>query len=270
VSIDGPDMVAHVILDKPETLNTMTKSFWPQLHRTFQELDRSAHVRAVILSASLESKVFSAGLDLSDAAELIGNPKPRMGIGRKALQLRQQVQSMQQALEAIAKCRVPVIAAIHGACIGGGVDLVSTCDIRLVSKDAYFSIKEVDLAIAADLGTLSRLPKLVGNDSLVRELAFTGRSLAAEQALQLGFVSRVCSDPQSLMEEARVLAKNIASESPIAVIGTKAVLNYSRDHSISDGLEFVSIWNMAMLQSDDVIEAVSKLRRKETPQFSKL
>lgn len=178
---------------------------------------------------------------------------------------------LQAPFNTIAKCPKPIIAAVHNGVIGAGVDMISAVDVRYASSDAYFSIREVAIGMAADVGTLQRLPKIVGNDSLVRELAFTGANLPASEAKEFGLVSRVFETPEKTVQGALELAKTIAARSPVAVQGTKVSLNYSREHTIEDGLQFMQIWNMSMLQSEDLITAITAVATKqESPDFADL
>ncbi len=218
----------------------------------FRRISQDRHCRVVILCAS--GKNFTAGLDLSDHPSLL-NPPTEGDFARHAFHHKKTVTDYQDSFTAIEECPKPVIAAIHSACVGAGVDMVSAADIRLCTSDAWFCIKEVDVGLAADVGTLQRLPKIVGNDSIVRELAFTGRRLPGEEAKQLGMVSRVYADKATMDDEALALAVEIASKSPIAVQGTKINLNYSRDHSVREGLEYVAVWNQCMLLSRDMTVA---------------
>lgn len=177
---------------------------------------------------------------------------------------------LQQSVSSLEKCRVPVIAAIHGFCIGAGVDLASAADIRICSKDTKFTIKEVDIGLAADIGTLQRFQKVVGNDSWARELAFTARYFDADEALVRGFVSKVADTPEACLNEAIALAVQIAGKSPIAVSTTKASLNFSRDHPVQAGLDHILLLNSVMLQSEDVKEAATAAMTKGVPNFAKL
>lgn len=178
----------------------------------------------------------------------------------------------QDSFTSIEKCNKPVIAAIHAACVGGGVDLVTAADIRLCTEDTFFQIKEVDIGLAADVGTLQRMPKVVGNESLVRELAYTARKMFADEALRLGLVSRIFRDKEAMIANALEMASLIASKSPVAVQGTKEQLNFARGHSVDEGLENMKLWNAAHLQSEDVrIAAMAQMDRSAPPPtFSKL
>ncbi|NXE57950.1 ECH1 protein, partial [Casuarius casuarius] len=192
---------------------------------------------------------------------------------RRAWKLRQKIRAYQESFSALEKCPKPVIAAVHGACIGGGVDLVTACDIRYCSQDAWFQVKEVDIGLAADVGTLQRLPKIVGSQSLVNELAFTARKLTAPEALSCGLVSRVFPDKAALLQGALELAATVASKSPVAVQGTKVNLVYARDHPVPEGLRYAATWNMSMLQTEDVLKSVQAALEKKDPSevaFAKL
>uniref|UniRef100_H2Z615 Enoyl-CoA hydratase n=1 Tax=Ciona savignyi TaxID=51511 RepID=H2Z615_CIOSA len=167
----------------------------------------------------------------------------------------------------------PVITAVHGGCIGGGMDVITACDIRLCEKEAFFSVKEVDVGLAADMGSLQRLPLIIGSDSLVRDLCFTGRRMKADEAKSCGLVSTVYEDKASMIDGAIQLAETIATKSPVAVQSVKVCLNYGRNHSVDAGLEYMKSWNAAMLQTEDIMKSAQALMTKKTPAdvtFSKL
>jgi len=191
-------------------------------------------------------------------------------VARKSFNIRNFIEMLQEAFNSIEKCKKPVIVCIQGGCLGAGVDLVCSCDIRLCSEQAYFSVKEVDIGLAADLGTLQRLPKIVGNDSWVREVCYTARKFDAEEALKIGFVSEILPSEEELRVRAFELALIIASKSPVAIAGTKFALNYSRDHTTQQGLLMQSIWNSAMLQTNDISVAMQKKNMAEKRFFSNL
>eukprot|EP00026_Physarum_polycephalum_P013390 Phypoly_transcript_13785.p1 GENE.Phypoly_transcript_13785~~Phypoly_transcript_13785.p1 ORF type:complete len:215 (+),score=27.04 Phypoly_transcript_13785:390-1034(+) len=210
--------------------------------------------------------MFTAGLDLMEASSIFSPPEETASRAAQSLHLYQHVKSLQGNLDQIRTCKKPVIAAVHGACIGGGVDLVTACDIRLCSADATFCVKETKIAMVADLGTLQRLPKLIGR-GLAREMCFTGENVNAQKALRYHLVNEVFDDQKKLLEGARELAKKIAANSPLAVQGTKVVLNYAEEHSIQDGLEQIALYNSAFLLSDDLQEAVMSFMEKRKPVF---
>ncbi|NXD74568.1 ECH1 protein, partial [Eolophus roseicapillus] len=185
---------------------------------------------------------------------------------RKAWNLRRKICAFQESFSVLEKCPKPVIVAVHGACIGAGVDLICACDIRYCSQDAWFQVKEVDIGLAADVGTLQRLPKIVGSQSLVNELAFTARRMMAPEAQSCGLVSRVFPDKGSLVQAAITVAETIAARSPVAVQGTKENLLYARDHSVPESLRYMATWNMGMLQSQDVLTAAQAAMDQKGPE----
>ncbi|MBF8746672.1 crotonase/enoyl-CoA hydratase family protein [Pseudomonas putida] len=257
------DSIAHVQINRPDKINSMNAAFWEEIIAIFRWIDDTDAVRAVVLSGA--GKHFSSGIDLTMLASLAG----QLGkdAGRNARLLRSTILRMQASFTAVDKCRKPVLAAIQGYCIGGAIDLVSACDMRYCSQDAQFSIKEVDMGMAADVGTLQRLPRIIG-DGIMRELAFTGRQVAADEALRIGLVNRVYDDQAALLDGVFAIAREIAAKSPIAVAGTKQMLSYMRDHRIDDGLDYIATWNAAMLQSEDLRVAVAAHMSKQKPTFA--
>lgn len=238
----------------------------------FNAISLDQDCRAVIISGN--GKHFTAGLDLTDViqGELGASMMGDGDVARKFVALRRTVKAYQASFNAIEECAKPVIAAVHAGCIGGGVDLITAADIRYCTSDAFFQVKEVDIGMAADVGTLQRLPKVMGSESLVRELAFTARQMFADEAHRCGLVSRVLPDKEALMAAALEVAGMIAARSPVAVQGTKHQLVYARDHSVKEALDYISTWNAAMLQSEDVQKAaMASMNRKGPPAvFSKL
>ncbi|KAI9552512.1 hypothetical protein GHT06_022878 [Daphnia sinensis] len=264
------EYVYHVEINRPQQFNAMNSAFWREMVECFQAISEDSDCRAVVLSAN--GKHFTAGLDLTDMGPLMETVLGDDDVARKFRTLQQFIKSYQLSFTSIEQCNKPVIAAVHGGCIGGGVDLITAADIRFCTQDAFFQIKEVDIGLAADVGTLQRLPKVIGSDSLVRELAYTARKMFADEAAQAGLVSRVLSDKQMMLKAALETASAIAHKSPVAVQGTKHNLNYARDHSIEEGLNYMVVWNATMLQSEDLrIAAMASMDRKgPPPAFSKL
>ena len=258
--------VAHLRLCRPAQRNTMTAAFFSELAAAFAEIDGRTDVRAVLLSST--GKHFTAGLDLMEFASLLSQV-PSGDRGRTSEQLRRLVLQMQECFSAIERCRVPVLAAVQGGCIGGGVDLISACDLRYCSEEAFFTIAEINIGITADLGTLQRLPKLIP-DGVARELAYTGRRLEAARAYQLGLVSAVAPTHEALLETALGVAREIAARSPLAIAGTKEVLRYSREHSVEDGLRYVATWQAGMLFTSDVLEQLMANQEKRPAVFDEL
>ncbi|GJE89233.1 ClpP/crotonase [Phanerochaete sordida] len=248
-------------------VNAFHEPFWREFGRVFNDISNDPSVRAVVLASSLP-KLFSGGLDFGGMSSLDAFDKDP---GRKALQIREQIAQFQDAIAAPERCPVPVVAAIHGVAYGLAIDIVSACDVRYAAENVRFSVKEVDIGLAADIGTLARLPKITGNQSFVRELAFTGRDFTAAEALQMGLVSKVVSGGRDQVVAAALqTAKLIASKSPIAVLGTKRVLLHARDNTVQSNLEYVATWNSAMLQSSDTPSALKGAMEKKPATFPNL
>jgi len=254
VSIE--EQVATVQLNRPDKANAMNGPMWDELQACFEWLDAEPEVRVVILAGN--GKHFCAGLDLSAFDSQPGSSKDP---GRRAETLRRTVLRMQGNLTAIEKCRVPVLAAIHNTCIGGGVDMVCCADMRYATEDAYFSIREIDIGMTADVGTLQRMPRIVP-DGVVRELAYTGRNMAAEEAREVGFVNRVFENRETLMREVTAIARSIACKSPLAIRGTKEMVLYARDHSVAEGLNYIATWNSGMMSQVDLQAGVAAQMNK--------
>ncbi|XP_074877574.1 delta(3,5)-Delta(2,4)-dienoyl-CoA isomerase, mitochondrial [Buteo buteo] len=264
------DHVLHVELHRPEKRNAMNVAFWREMVECFQDISEDSSCRAVVISGA--GKIFTAGIDLMDMGSDFLMVEGE-DVARKAWNLRRKICDYQETFSVLEKCPKPVIAAVHGACIGAGIDLISACDIRYCTQDAWFQVKEVDIGLAADVGTLQRLPKIMGSQSLVNELAFTARKMMAPEAQSSGLVSRVFADKETLLQGALEMASTIAARSPVAVQGTKVNLVYSRDHPVSEGLRYVATWNMSMLQTEDILKSVQAAMEKKGPEdipFSKL
>ncbi|MCB9185638.1 MAG: crotonase/enoyl-CoA hydratase family protein [Flavobacteriales bacterium] len=255
--------IAHVVLNRPEKVNALNEKAWEELKEIFELVDRTPEVRVAILSGN--GKLFSAGIDL----QLLMSVKQVESIecpGRRSEQIMKFVKQLQAPVNAIENCSKPVIAAIHNGCIGGALDIIAACDLRYCTDDAYFTIKEIDMGMVADLGTLQRLPKFV-KPAAVAEMAFTGKKVAAIEAKQIGLVNDHFADKETLMSETVKIAQLIASKSPLSIRGTKEVLRFTRDHSVEDGLHHMAIWNAAMLMSDDLNQAFISAMTKQPAQF---
>ncbi|MCI3945439.1 enoyl-CoA hydratase [Pseudomonas syringae] len=260
--VELADRIAHVQINRPEKLNAMNEAFWSEIIRIFDWVERTDEVRVVVLSGA--GKHFSSGIDLA----LLASVASRLGedAGRNARVLRRTIRDMQASFTAVDKCRKPVLAAIQGYCLGGAIDLISACDMRYAAADAQFAIREIDMGMAADVGTLQRLPRIIG-DGMLRELAYTGRTVGAEEAQRIGLVNRTFDDLAGLLEGVFAVAREIAGKSPIAIEGTKEMISYMRDHRVEDGLEHVAVWNAAMLQSPDLKLAMAAQMSKQKPVF---
>ncbi|KAJ2661976.1 hypothetical protein IW148_003183 [Coemansia sp. RSA 1199] len=267
VSADG---VARVEVNRPEALNAYNTQTWTDIGRCFEQIKHDGAVRSVVLSAS--GRMFTAGLDLKEALTGPLGKRPDSGddAARRGYYHRLFILKFQAAISTIEDCDKPVIAAIHGACIGIGIDVISACDIRVASADAYFMVKEVDIGMAADVGTLQRLPKVVGNNSWVRDVCYTARKVSAKEALDVGLLSRVLPSREEAMAVAVDTAKAIAAKSPVAIASTKHLLNYSRDHSVREGLEYTALWNTLAHNSHDMAVAVMSSLKKQQAQFPNL
>ena len=261
--VDGH--VAHLELSAPEKLNAMGSDFWDGVGDVVAEIDADRDVRAMVITGA--GRAFTAGLDLMEMMSRLPISTDGRPDGRRQARLHQLIRDMQRAITSIERCRVPVVAAVHGYCIGGGIDLITACDIRLAAADALFSVREVRLAIVADTGTLQRLPAIVG-PGVARELAFTGRDFDASYAERVGLVNRVLPDRAACHAAAFELAREIAANPPLAVEGTKTVLNEARRSEIDRGLEYVATWNAAHLVTQDLGMAVAAFVSKEPPEYT--
>ena len=268
-NLEIEDNIANIILSRPEQLNSMSRKFWVELPEILEEVNRNSEIRVLIISST--GKHFCAGMDLSAFDNGVANiPKEkRPDNARIGEALYRSAKELQEYISKLEKIRVPVIAAIHGGCIGGAVDLVTACDIRLATTDAFFCIQEINIGMAADVGTLQRLPRIIP-DSKMRELAYTGRRMLADEAKESGLVSDVYNSQEEMLNAAKEMANEIAKKSPIAIYGLKALMNYSRDHTISDSLDFNALWSGAMLSQRDMEEAIKAFVEKREATFGKM
>ena len=264
--VDVADNVAHVRLNRPDELNTMTAAFWRELPEIVTRISDEASARVIVLSST--GKHFSAGMDLSvfGGGGLVGG---QAELGRRQARMRSNAQVLQWSFTALEKARVPVLAAVQGGVIGGAVDLVTACDIRYATADAFFCVQEINIGMTADVGTLQRLGTLVP-EGFAREMAFTGRRVPAARAYEVGLVSEVYADHDSLVSGVLETAREIASKSPLAIWGTKVAMNYARDHSVDDSLEQIATWQSGMFQPDDMTEAFTAKAEKRDAVFENL
>lgn len=263
LTISSEDRVADIQLNRPEKANAINATMWQEIKDVFDLVDESPEVRVAVISG--EGKHFSAGIDFEFLGSMY-NELSGLSEGRKQERLRQIIIGLQDCITAIERCRKPVIAAIHGACMGGGIDLITACDIRYATADARFSIREVDLAIVADTGTLQRLPRIIG-DGLFREMAYTGLEFDGVKAHSMGLVNKVFPDQMNLLAGVKELAAEIAVKSPLAIRGIKENIIYSRDHTVEEGLKSVATWNAAIGLSKDVQDAVTAYLQERGAEF---
>jgi enoyl-CoA hydratase len=264
--VDVEGGVATLLLERPEKRNALGPAFWADLPRFMAWLDGEDDVRAVVLAAA--GPHFSVGLDLSAFGGIGGGADDPRGAVAANRALFESVRTMQASVSSLAACRKPVVAAVHGYCIGGGVDLITACDVRLAAEDAIFSVRETRIAIVADLGSLQRLPRIVGAGHAA-ELALTGRDVDAQRAARIGLVNDVVDGGgDGVRKAATALAVEIAANSPLAVQGTKAVLAANDGRTVEQGLEYVAWWNSLYLRSDDLTEAMTAFREKRDPRFT--
>jgi enoyl-CoA hydratase len=247
------DKIAHLRLSRPESYNTMIPEFWSELPEIVRAIDDAGEARAIVISST--GKHFTAGMDLAVFTSGSNGGGARDGeLGRRRANLRREVLRLQESFTCLDRARMPVLAAVQGGCIGGGVDMISACDMRYCSEDAFFCIQEINIGMTADVGTFPRLPQLIPQ-GIVRELAYTGRRLTAREALDVGLVNRVYASHEELVAGVLATAREIAQRSPLAVWGSKEMLNYARDHSIADGLDYIATWQTGMFQPADMLEA---------------
>ena len=263
------DHICNLVLNRPNELNTMTRDFWIELGDALEEINRDSEVRVVILSST--GKHFCAGMELSAFSngvdDIPDDSKPdHARVGEVLYRTAKELQGYISKLEQI---RVPVIAAVHGGVIGGALDLITACDMRFASNDAFFCIQEINIGMAADVGTLQRLPKIIP-DSKMREMAYSGRRMLADEAKDSGLVGEVYETHDEMMNAVNKLATEIASKSPVAIYGLKAVMNYSRDHNVNDSLDFNALWSGAMLSQKDMTEAMTAQMEKRDASFDKM
>ena len=267
--VEIADKVAHLRMCRPDELNTMTPAFWRELPEIVTRISDDASARVVVLSST--GRHFSAGMDLSVFGSG-GSSSLAAGdgeAGRRHARTRSHARALQWSFTALEKARVPVLAAVQGGVIGGAVDLVTACDLRYATEDAFFCVQEINIGMTADVGTLQRLGKVVP-EGFAREMAYTGRRVPARRAYEVGLVQEVYADHGSLVDGVLQTAREIAAHSPLAVWGTKVALNYARDHPVDDALEQIATWQAGMFQPADMAEAFTAKAEKRPPDFPEL
>jgi delta(3,5)-delta(2,4)-dienoyl-CoA isomerase len=259
--------IIHIELNRPSSLNAMNKQMFSDIKQLFTYLNTHPLLRVVILTGS--GKLFTAGLDLKEAISMFQFDN-QVDQARKSIQIYNLIKDWQESLSILLKLRVPVLVGIHSYCIGGGVDLISAADIRYCTEDAKFSIKEIDIGMVADIGTFPRIPTLMSNEGFVREMAFTGRQISAEEAFKFGLVSKVFKNKEELINGLKAVAEEISTKSPVAVYSIKKVMNKTKFGNMEEGLEYVALMNMSMIFTNDVSEAITANLSKGKAKFSKL
>ncbi len=264
--VEIKDHVAHISMNRPDAFNSMIRIFWKELPDLIKDIDKNSKARVIVLSG--QGKHFCAGMDLATFA-----PSEKTAEKKDPARVREafyhEVLELQDAFTALEECRMPTIAAIQGACVGGAIDMVAACDMRYCSDDAFFKIAEVDIGIAADVGTLQRLPTLMPI-GVVRELAYTGRKFDSAEAKSLGLVNEVFDSQENLVSEVNKIAKTIASKSPLVTRVIKKQINYARDHSVRDSLDYHAAWNSSLLSGRDMEAAMTSYMNKETGKYDDL
>ncbi|PCH60842.1 MAG: enoyl-CoA hydratase [SAR86 cluster bacterium] len=263
------DHIALITLNRPEKRNSMIAEFWDELPTIIQIIDAQAKARVIVIAST--GPHFSAGLDLG----VFGTSAPPEGKNaqqtafyqrQKGARFYDSVRHMQKAFTSLEQCRIPVLAAIQGGAIGAGVDLITACDMRYMTEDAYLSIYEINIGMTADVGTFPRLVKLIP-EGIVKELAYTGRNMNAQEAKAVGLVNAVFADQDTMLAEVMKIAAQISTKAPLAIYGSKQIINYSRDHNTADGLDYIRIWNASMLQADEIQEAFKAKAEQRTAEF---
>ena len=264
-NLEIKNKVAHVQMCRPDEFNSMNKAFWYELPHLIDTISNDASARVIVLSG--QGKHFCAGMDLANFTQGGNAPKAHLGMRKEAGY--RVTRDLQYTITCLEKARIPVIAAIQGACVGGGVDLATAADIRYCTKDAFFCIQEINIGMAADVGTLQRIPKLIP-EGIVRELAYTGRRFLAEEAMKHGMVNKVFENQEEMMESVMEIANEIASKGPLAIAGTKESLNYGRDHSTEESLNHIALWNTAVGINDEMGVAFKAKAEKKEAEFEDL
>jgi len=259
--------VAHIVLNRPEAFNAMPRPFWNELPAIVNDINDNAKARVIVISST--GKHFTAGMDISVFTDGEGISAQGGDQYTRAEAFRQFVLTLQGSFNCLDEARMPVIAAIQGGCIGGGVDMTSACDIRYATEDAFFQIAEINIGMTADVGTFPRLCKLIP-EGWVRELAYAGRRLPAAKAKEIGLVNDVFATQQEMLEHVMALAAEIAQKAPVAVAGSKRMINYARDHSIADGLDHIATWQAGMFAPPHMMESFAAKAQKRDPVFPDL
>ena len=262
------ERIAHIVMSRPDKRNNMNRAFWDELPKIIEYLDAEAEARVIVISST--GPHFCGGIDVS----MFGpsdTPAPSSPHAKrqKGLKFLDTVKRMQHSFSVMEQCRLPVLVAIQGGCIGGGIDMVTAADMRYATKDAFFTIYETKIGMTADVGTFPRIVKLMP-EGLVRELAYTGRRMAADEALTQGLINQVFDTQDDMLAEVMGIAREIAANAPLAVHGCKRAISYARDHTTQEGLDWIGLWNASMLHNDEIMEAMSARGEDRVPDFADL
>lgn len=263
--VEIADKIAHIVLNRPDKFNAMNLAFWRELPEIVHEINEKALARVIVVSST--GKHFTAGMDLSVFSS--GRDMTGKETGRVRANLMKTVQRLQQTFSCLDEARTPVLMAVHGGCIGGGVDFASACDMRYATRDAFFCIQEINIGMTADVGTFPRLSYLMPQ-GLVRELAYTGRRLMADEARSCGFINQLFDDQDAMLKGVFAIARDIAARSPLAIWGSKEMLNYGRDHTVADTLRQIAVWQTGMFQPHDMMESFAAKSARREPEFDDL
>ena len=262
------DKIAQVVLNRPDKRNSMNPAFWKELPEIIKDIDYGSKARVIVLSST--GPHFTSGLDVSSFGAISNPADDDKDNKTRKLQagtaFYDNVLHMQESFSCIEQCRIPVLVAIQGGCIGGGVDLVTACDIRYATEDAFLTIFETNIGMTADVGTFPRLVKLIP-EGYVREMAYTGRRVSAQEAKSMGLINQVFADQVTMLDAVMEIARDIASKPPLAVYGCKRMINYARDHSTADSLDYIAIWNATHLQIEEIQEAMAANAEKRPGNF---
>jgi enoyl-CoA hydratase len=263
------DRVAHLVLNRPEKRNSMTPEFWTELPEAIRDIDDNSRARVIVISST--GPHFTSGIDIASLAQdLPSDPdvlrRQKISAGAKFYG---EVKRMQETFTCLESCRLPVLVAVQGGCIGGGVDLITACDMRYATKDAFVTIFETNIAMTADVGTFPRISRLIP-DGIARDLAYTGRRMPANEGKEVGLFNSVFDDQQEMLEFVMAKAKEIAGKAPLTIAGCKRMMNYARDHSTADTLDYIAIWNASNFQREEIAEAMAANAEKREPDFVEL
>jgi enoyl-CoA hydratase len=266
--VDVSDSIAHVVLKRGDELNTMTPAFWRELPEIVTGISDDGSARVLVISST--GKHFSAGMDLSVfTGGGLGGGGGDVEVGRQRANLRLTATALQGSFNALEEARMPVLAAVQGGCIGGAIDMITAADCRYATADAFFCIQEINIGMTADVGTLQRLPKIIP-EGIAREWAYTGDRIPARRAQEVGLVNEVFETHDDLLGGVMEIAGRIAKQSPLAVWGTKEMVNYTRDHSTADSLNYIATWQTGMFQPADMMEAFAAKAEKRDPEYQDL